>query len=49
MIRPVMKDQLFLAQKSVPATVEDLEIAVRCFLFWAYYSTGRWKTRMEQF
>ena len=27
MVRPVMKDQLFLAQKSLPATPEDLEIA----------------------
>jgi len=27
MVRPVMKDQLFLAQKSIPATPEDLEIA----------------------
>ena len=27
MVRPVMKDQLFLAQKSVAATAEDLDIA----------------------
>jgi peptide deformylase len=27
MIRPVMKDQLFLAQKSIPATMEDMEVA----------------------
>ena len=27
MVRPVMKDQLFLAQKSVPATMEDMEVA----------------------
>ena len=27
MIRPIMKDPIFLAQKSVPATREDLEIA----------------------
>ena len=27
MVRPVMKDQLFLAQRSIPATPEDLEIA----------------------
>ena len=27
MVRPVMKDQLFLAQKSVPATREDMEVA----------------------
>lgn len=27
MIRPIMKDPIFLAQKSAPATVEDLSIA----------------------
>lgn len=27
MVRPIMKDQLFLAQKSVPATEEDLQTA----------------------
>ena len=27
MIKPIMKDPIFLAQKSVPATKEDLEIA----------------------
>ena len=27
MVRPIMKDQLFLAQKSVTATAEDLDIA----------------------
>ena len=27
MVRPVMKDQLFLSQISIPATPEDLEIA----------------------
>ena len=27
MIRPIMKDPLFLARKSVPATAEDLQIA----------------------
>ena len=27
MVRPVMKDQLFLSQRSIPATPEDLEIA----------------------
>ena len=27
MVRPVMKDQLFLSQRSIPATSEDLEIA----------------------
>ena len=27
MIRPVMHDPIFLAQKSVPATAEDLEVA----------------------
>ena len=27
MVRPVMKDQLFLSRRSIPATPEDLEIA----------------------
>ena len=27
MVRPIMKDQLFLAQKSAPATAEDLDTA----------------------
>ena len=27
MIKPIMKDPIFLAQKSIPATKEDLEIA----------------------
>ena len=27
MIRPIMKDPIFLAQKSVPATKEDLQVA----------------------
>lgn len=27
--------------------VEDLEIIVRCLLFYLYYSTGKWKTKME--
>ena len=27
MIRPIMKDPIFLAQKSAPATVEDLPVA----------------------
>ena len=27
MIQPIMKDPIFLAQKSVPATKEDLQVA----------------------